>query len=243
MIVVATMTYALGKQIGFPEATAEFNRQLEHPTPTSLPCVRVIARLREMDTVGVHHDASATCIGKARARAFAAALAAKPDIIFVCVDDDVEADAHTLGLLLAAVRDHDDVVCVAPCLTRGSNVVNIAIDGEPVYRELPSGARTVRIVSGGFGLVAMSGRAMRHIVDAHPGLEFLDDDGVVKPALFLEMLIGRSWCGEDVSFCHRAAAAGMRLEALTEGHTVHAGALLRLRALTGLTMHEATQLR
>lgn len=246
MIFVSTMTYALGKELGFPEAAAEFLRQLSEPSSESLPCVRTIARLRTYDAVGIWHDASATCLGKARSRAFHAALEAKPDI-YITIDDDVEADSETLGHLIEAVTDQRNVV-LAPCITRGSNVVNVALEPKLEWRGLPSGGRVVRIVSGGFGLVAMTGETMRHLVERNPDLHFLDDDNtkpglpqVRKPALFYDLLeplepgsSEKSWFGEDVAFCRRAHFSGVRLEALCTGVTAHAGQMLRLETVADL---------
>lgn len=247
MIFVSTMTYALGKELGFSEATAEFQRQLAEPDTDSLPCVRVIARLRSYDEVGVHHDAAATSIGKARSRAFFEGLKLNPDV-YICVDDDVEADAFTLGLLIEAVQGRDDVVCLAPCITRGSNVVNVALEPDAPVRELESGGRTRRIVAGGFGLAAMSGATMARLVRAYPDLHF-HDEGVNKPALFLEQLepldgaprighslVANSWLGEDVSFCRRVLFSGVRLEALATGLTSHQGQILKLDRVSALSV-------
>ena len=253
MIFVSTMTYAMGKEIGFPEACAEFLRQLADPDTESLPCVRTIARLRSYDAVGIWHDASATCLGKSRSRAFHAALeafagaGAGPDDVYITVDDDVEADSHTLGLVLEAVRGERNVL-IAPCITRGSNVVNVALEPNAAERTTRSGARLVRARSGGFGLVAMSYETMLAMVAAYPDLHFLDDDNtkpgvpqVRKTALFFDLLepVGdgsaeQSWTGEDVAFCVRAHRAGIALEALCTGFTVHAGQGLKLECVTEL---------
>lgn len=245
MIFVSTMTYAMGKEIGFPEASAEFSRQLSDPDTESLPCVRTIARLRSYDAVGIWHDASATCLGKARSRAFHAALeafaaaGAGPDDVYITVDDDVEADSHTLGLALEAVRGERNVL-IAPCITRGSNVVNVALEPGAEERTTRSGARLVHARSGGFGLVAMSYETMLALVAAYPDLHFLDE-GVRKTALFFDLLepVGdgsadQSWSGEDVAFCVRAHRAGIALEALCTGFTVHAGQGLKLECVTEL---------
>jgi len=227
MIFVSTMTYALGKELGFEAGSAEFARQLADPSSDSLPCVRTIARLRRYDEIAIHHDIAATCVGKARSRAFHEALKLEPDV-YLCVDDDVEADSVTLGNLIDAVRNQS-VVCLAPCVTRGSNVVNVALPPDPEWRELPGGGRTVRALNGGFGLVAMSGLAMGAIARHWRNKVFRDDDGQRKLALFFDTLdADEIWSGEDVSFCRRALEAGVRLEALTVGVTSHAGQILKL---------------
>lgn len=241
MIAVATWTYALGKELGFQEATAEFQRQLAAPDWDSLPCVRVITRLRGLDELSLYHDAAATIMSKARARAYHAARKADADV-WICVDDDVEADLTTLKALVEAVSGEPILgnlnrprMCLAPCITRGSNVVNVALEpGAPLVRVLPSGARCVRARAGGFGLVALNRAAMEAMEHAYRGLEFLDDDGERKMALFLELLDDGVWMGEDVAFCRRAVLCGVELEALIEGVTVHAGARLDLSQVAGL---------
>jgi len=246
MIFVSTMTYALGKEVGLSEAAAEFARQLSEPGTDCLPAVRTIARLRAYDEVGIWHDAAATCIGKARSRAFHAALQAKPDV-YISVDDDVEADSQTLGHLIDAVTGENNVV-MAPSIARGSNVVNVSLAADLEPRRLSSGGRVVRVNAASFGLVAMSGATMRYLVGQHPELHFKDDDGVRKNALFFDLLLPEaddenSWCGEDVAFCRRAHLSGVRLEALCTGVTAHAGQMLKLETVATLpTMDQAPRI-
>lgn len=244
MLAVATWTYALGKELGFAESTAEFQRQLAAPDWESVPCVRVITRLRgllrEGDEISLYHDAAATIMSKARSRAYHAAREANADV-WVCVDDDVEADLTTLGYLLEAVAGDEPRMCLAPCITRGSNVVNVALEpGAPSVRQLPSGARCVRARAGGFGLIALNRAAMDRMEHAYRGLDFDDDDGKRKMALFLELIDGGMWLGEDVAFCRRAVLCGVELEALVSGVTVHAGARLDLAEVAGLPVLPAT---
>ena len=162
------------------------------------------------------------------------------------VDDDCEADGYTFAQMIEAVIGHRNVV-LAPSITRGSNVVNVALEVPHEWRELSSGARLVRCVAGGFGIVAMSGETMRHLVELHPKLHFLDDDNARKAALFFDLLepdgsfdmsdpgVGENtWLGEDASFCRRATGAGVRLEALCNGITSHAGQVLRLETVAEL---------
>lgn len=232
MIAVATWTYGLGKELGFVEATAEFQRQLAAPDWESLPCVRVITRLRGLDELSLYHDAAASNMGKARSRAFHAARKADADV-WICVDDDVEADLSTLTALLVAVSGDVPRMCIAPCITRGSNLVNVALEPGGVPRPLP-GARTLPARRGGFGLVAINRAALDLLESSYRGLTFDDDDGESKLALFLELLDDGMWLGEDVAFCHRAFLCGVQLEALVEGVTVHSEARLDLAEVPGL---------
>lgn len=233
MICICTATYALGKELGLVDGTAEFNRQVANPELSSLACVRVIARLRSYDEVAIHHDIAATSIAKSRSRAFHEARKLNADVVF-WVDDDVEADSHTLGLMIDAVLGQN-VVCIAPCYTRGRKKVNVELEADPRWRELPSKGRTVKAVAGGFGLVAMSREAIERIWDCYASQErslwFDDDDGQAKLAVFSEVIERGKWLGEDISFCRRALVAGVSLEALATGITVHDGQDLDLTSV------------
>lgn len=245
MILVCTATYALGKELGLVDGTAEFERQMGAPDLDSLPCVRVATRLRTYDDMACHHDIAATSIAKSRSRAFHAARKLDPDVVF-WVDDDVEADSHTLGMMIDAVRGQN-VICFAPCWTRGGRFkVNVELEPDPAWRELPTQGRTLRCVAGGFGLVAMSREAMTAIAEHNQGsdfdevsgrynsLSFEDEDGETKLALFSEFIEKSKWLGEDIAFCRRALVAGVALEALATGITVHDGNDLDLTSVAAL---------
>ena len=227
MIYISTFTYALGKVLGLDAAHGEFQRQLSHPYKDALPCARVIARLRQLDDCGLHHDMSATSIAKARTRAFHEAVKFDPDV-YVSVDDDVDADLYTLQLLVESVRGRNAIV-IAPCRMRGTNSVNIEFDrAHPGGFTLAGQRATVGAIAGGFGLVAMSREAMTSMVEAYTGTYFQDVDGVKKLALFAEFLEAERWLGEDIAFCRRARRVGVSVEALASGITVHDGVPLRL---------------
>lgn len=244
----STSTYALGKELGLEQATVAFNDMLERPTNDghTLPVVRVIARLRQFAEVGLWHDCSATSIGKARSRAFHEALKSKCPTWLVC-DDDVECTEETLQHLLAAVDTPIPTVVIAPCVTRGSNVVNVSLVPGAERRKLRTGGECIPALAGGFGLVALNHTALEEMRDRYTQtLTFVDHDGVDKVAVFMEMLVssgqvyvpgrrfGGMWCGEDVSFCSRALDCGVRLEALVSGLTAHAGVPLQLATVPEL---------
>lgn len=234
-IFFATHLYTLGWQLGIDEATAEFKRQVDDPNEDSLPCVRTLARLRELDDCQLWFDTGSTRIGHSRSLAFADGLSSLCDIWFTC-DDDCEADTATLQAMLDAVRDQLGI-CVAPYFTRGSATQRptIALEFPRIFstRTLASGAVLVRASSAGLGLTAISRRAMSVIdLAATADLRFMRGDaGQWGNAHFLERITpdGR-WLGEDIAFFSRIPDH-LPIEALVTGNTVHAGQHLDLSVL------------
>lgn len=230
MIFASTLIYSLGKQLGYQGAVDEFHKQLKNPGPSSLPCVRTIARLQQLDDVQLMVDPACTSIAKARSRAFHAAAMSSADV-WVSIDDDSEATADTLDLMLQAARSGGDLV-IAPCLLRGQDRVNVALYQIESERELLDGARLIRAHAGGLAISALGRRAMATLAAAYsPDLLFTDHDGVQRLALFAEEIIGGQWFGEDVSFCARVTAAGLVIEALATGVTSHDGQGLLLNEI------------
>jgi hypothetical protein len=220
VIFASTMVYALGKELGFVDAEAEFNRQLEDPTSESLPAVRMIHRLRHLDSVGLHVDAAATSIPRARCRAFDHAEKSLADFWF-SVDDDCECDTETAKRMLEAAREEQAVI-LAPYLLRGTNEVSCMVAPDALERVLPSGARLIASQGGGFGLVCMPRSVMLKLSLMYSSrLGFRDTDGKYRIALFHEQLSLQSWLGEDVSFCRLAIDAGVPVWAVGTGVTRH----------------------
>ena len=234
MICLTTMIYALARELGISEAQAEVMNELERVDQDSLPVVRTIARLRAIDHVGTYIDAGCTSIGRARSRAFHAALASEAEI-WICCDDDVEATLQTLQYLVAAVQSSGGI-CIAPCWIRSGKeekVANVALlhhERSQGIRELPCGARMVPAIQGGFGLVAIAKPAMLAISYACEDLWFVDDDGETRLAVFHELLADGKWWSEDLSFFRRLPK-DIVVEALVSGTTSHDGQILQLQDL------------
>lgn len=228
MIFASTMVYALGKELGFEGAEAEFHRQLGEPTNESLPCVRTIHRLRSLDSVGLRLDCNAVSIGQARSRAFHEAVESMADV-WIAIDDDVEADTATLKHLLEAVRG-EPAICIAPYTLREREaVVSVALEPGGKPRLLDTGGVVWPARGGGLGLCAVSRSALLRMSLAYASsLGFVDQDGVHRLAMFHELIRSNVWHGEDISFCERAREAGVRVEALGTGHVKHAGQTLQL---------------
>jgi hypothetical protein len=229
MLFVSSQFYALGKQLGIAHAMRTVREQIAHPDCESLPAVRTIWRLQQIESIQLRIDTGATCIAKTRSRAFHDALAAHDTCdVWVAVDDDVEATLPTLQALVEAVRSSDGI-CLAPyILRRGScaDPLRLSIDLQSYdlhdRRTLAGGGQVVRGIGGGFGLVAMTRNAMVEIAAANPAELWDDDDGIPKLALFREQLENRSWWGEDLAFFRRVPS-NVRIEVLLTGHTMHEG--------------------
>jgi len=226
VIFLSVSLYALAKEHGARVAKQIFREQLEAPGADSLPCVRVIARLREAGDLKLFPDFGGSAVAKMRSRAAAAAHESGCDVWISC-DDDVEAPWDVLRDLIEAVAGAEPAVCLAPYWGRGADVVMIAVEPNAVsaVRGLPSGGRTVKCLAGGFGLVAINRAALEQAIAAHPELLYLDDDGKEKCALFSEVIARRRWWGEDLSFFRRLPPA-TRVECLIAGATSHDGQVL-----------------
>jgi hypothetical protein len=245
-VYVTTSSYMLGKLLGIEGAMAELQHQCEDTTSESLPCIRTIARLRELTPIELRIDTGGTVIAKVRSRHFHSAFESGADV-WVSVDDDVEATLETLDLLLGAVHTLKPVICTAPVIKRGiANRKDIDVSGAgQIASEVPSlsgrygkGA-TVRIANGGFGLIALNRAAMNAIVVHFDALAehgeweyrlFRDDDDIVKRALFREAIWEGKWYGEDLSFFRRVPEQ-VDIVALIKGHTAHDGVPLELRTV------------
>ena len=235
---VTTSSYALGKQLGVEAANAELRAQVQDPSSESLPCVRTIARLRELSELELRIDTGGTVIGKVRSRHFRDACVANADV-WLSVDDDVEATLATLDALLGAVASHSSFVeprvCVAPYVIRGSTRIDVETLRVEVKRDFPSFSgryppgESIRVKSAGFGLVAMNRAAMREMQLYGHHLTFIDDDSEVKEAVFQDVITtdGR-WLGEDRSFFYRLPPQ-VSIEALIVGTTAHDGVALDLQ--------------
>lgn len=150
---------------------------------------------------------------------------------WVSIDDDVEVSLQTAQWMLQAIEGCDPRIVIVPCLLRNSQTVNIDFAKLVIERALPDGGMVRRCTWGGFGLVAMNRHAMQIVADTAP--QFRDDDGVMKPAPFYEILENGRWYGEDISFFERVAHLENRItvEALITGESIHGGQRLDLSVL------------
>jgi hypothetical protein len=246
VIFISLSVYALAKELGADDAVAEVHRQLAElaslgpsakPVGEYLPACKAIARLRLLEEIELRVDAGATCIGKARSRAFHAFRKSAAST-WVSIDDDVDATTQTLGWLLEAVARSlppTPRICLAPCLLRGPRqepTLNVELPQVVLHRKLSGGGLVRNCNGGGFGLVALNRAAVDHIVvsvesNGRPELGWLDDDKEAKIAVFHDELSGGQWWGEDRSFFRRVPK-GVDVECLAAGVVAHDGAVLDL---------------
>jgi hypothetical protein len=244
MLFVSSQFYALGRQVGITQAVRQVQIQLQAPNSDSLPVVRTIHRLRLIDELQLRLDTGATCIGKARSRAFDAALKSGCEV-WIAVDDDCEATTATLRWLIEAVRSSDGI-CTLPYLLRGSETKSTTLSlrlhnyQTQALRALSNGGLAMPALEGGFGLVAMSRHAMVEIAAANQDTLYEDDDGERKLGLFHEIMKDGKWYGEDISFFRRVPT-NVTIETLCTGETAHGKEVLKLEHLMAYVERTRTQ--
>ncbi|MEY2875339.1 MAG: hypothetical protein RLZZ373_2710 [Pseudomonadota bacterium] len=233
-IAASVITYELGKRLGPEAAAAEFLRQATRSELDTagdgddLPAARCVRRLRRLGDVALIHDAGGTSIGIGRSRQFTMALATGADV-WICIDDDLDCSSDTLKHLLGALNPEDEQIVIVPYwLRQQTPIVAVTLDPtNPLERVTKTGARLRRALTGGFGLVAVTRAAMLSMVQAWPGLEYLDGDGETRIGMFIEFIRAGFWYREDFAFFSRVPRS-TRVEALFSGYTDHAGKPLRL---------------
>lgn len=248
MIFASTMLYAVARKMGLEPAQAEFMRQVRKVTewiqkpdgegfaggapPAYIPAAFTLARAALLDDVQIHINAGATVIAKGRNISAHAFLESPCDVWLSC-DDDVEVSAVALAAMVAQAKQEACWV-VAPCLLRETLTVNIEERRIAFEFTGAKGARFQRIAGGGFGCVAVSRRALQIYLselDAVPLWQHTD--GVTRPVLFRDELVGTEWYTEDTAFFRRVPAS-LPVYAVRAGHTVHNGQILDLETLEAL---------
>jgi hypothetical protein len=234
-IFVSTSVYALAHQLGMAGAIEEVKRQLDSPGKDSLPVVRTITRLRNLDAeVQLHVDGGATYIGMARSRAFHEAF--KTGLPWIALDDDIEVTTDTAGALLDCIDDVVPRIVLVPYYTRDRDNPRLTITLPMVRAErIRNGSKLLALpagAGGGFGMVGMNRLAMEAIVEHAADAELTwFDDGEKKLALFYERLEDGLWYGEDTSFFKFRVPSSVSVEALLVGTVLHGDVPLRLDTL------------
>jgi len=236
-VICATVALSMLAREHGAGARAEFRRQLAEPDETSLPCVRTLRRLRELDQ-GVQLFPDFTDASPATLRSRAAHMAYKSGArVWVSCDEDVEAPGDTVRDLVEAVDVDEPAICVAPCIVRGRfgefpDVVDVGLDVAFVtkVRTLPSGGQAIPCLAGGMGLAAVNRAALERVREAHPELVVADDEGMELAVLFVDMLEGKRWWRDALAFFRRVPE-GVRVECLLQGATSRAGAVFDARTV------------
>jgi hypothetical protein len=233
---VSTSVYALAHQLGMQGAINEVARQLDAPDEHSLPVVRALTRLRNLECeLNLHVDGGATYIGQARSRAFHEAR--KSGLPWLTLDDDIEMTTDCAQSMLAALDDFMPRIVITPYFTRDPVDPRLTL-ALPVVRteRVRNGAKLLLLPprhGGGFGFVGMNRAAIERIADdakKHAELKWFDG-GDPKLAIFYERLEDGLWYGEDTSFFRFRVPPDVSVEALLVGTVVHAGVPLCLDTL------------
>jgi len=242
---VSTSVYALAHQLSSMQAAlVEVSRQLDAPGKDSLPVVRTITRLRNLEAeLMLHVDGGATYIGQARSRAFHEAL--KSGLPWISIDDDIDVTTACAAAMLDAIDDPiAPRIVVTPYYTRDNDAPMLTMTLPLVRSEtVRNGARLLQLPpgsGGGFGFVGINRPAMVAIAEyaetirasrvSESDLSWFDH-GERKLAIFYESLEDGLWYGEDTSFFRYRIPPGVTVEALLVGVVVHAGVPLDLGKL------------
>jgi len=232
---VSCSVYALAHQFGMKGAIADVRRQLDAPSPMSLPFVRTIARLRMLDVeMQLHVDGGATYIGMARSRAFHEAH--KSGLPWISLDDDIEVTTDCAAAMVDVLDDEVvPRVVLVPYLTRDEEDARLTITLPIVRTErVRNGAKLLLMpkgTGGGFGMVGMNRLAIEAVQQfAPPDLTWFDM-GEKKLAIFYERLEDGLWYGEDTSFFKYRVPPEVTVEALLTGAVTHGGIPLKLDGL------------
>ncbi len=235
-VFVSSSVYALAHQIGMQAAVDDVMRQLDAPGKDSLPFVRTLVKLRNLDVeLALHVDGGATYIGMARSRAFHEAM--KSGLPWISLDDDIEVTTDAAAAVVDAITSDESVarVVLVPYYTRDAASPALTVTLPIVRHEREcNGARFVTLPAGqggGFGMVGINRLAMQRIHDhADPELTWFDY-GERKLALFYEKVEDGFWYGEDNSFFKFRVPSSVTVEALLTGTVVHGGVPLKLSTL------------
>jgi len=235
----STSVYALAHQLGMQGAIDEVKRQMDAPGKDSLPVVRTLTRLRNLDAeIQLHVDGGATYIGMARSRAFHEAF--KTGLPWISLDDDIECTMDAASAMLDLICEPEPVarIIVVPYLTRDSADPRLTITLPLVRLEREwKGYKLLTMPAGagaGFGMVGMNRLAMEQIVEyaSDEALTWYDpQDAEKKLAIFYEELEDGLWHGEDSSFFRFRVPSSVAVEALLVGTVLHAGVPLNLATL------------
>jgi hypothetical protein len=137
-IFASTMLYSASKRLGLEKASAELMRQLGGIAQAGaanivavddvewwgFPAALTLARVAICGELKLHVNAGSTVIGKARSIAANEFLEDPECLVWFSVDDDVVVSADAVAAMIEQCL-REPCVVVAPCIQRGSGVVDI----------------------------------------------------------------------------------------------------------------------
>lgn len=217
---VSIFCYSFSKLVADPDAF--IRQEVAAGEQAEWPAFRTLGRLRKL--VGPLHLLTdrATLIAKGRSRAAHSFIRGSDAAVWVTIDDDIEADFKDLELLLGAMRDPASEIVIAPCAMRNDMRLNIVTQDRSV-RTTQDGVRLLEVDAGGAALVGYKRGAIESMAGHFPELWYANAPDDIGIGLFLETIEQHHWMGEDMQFCARARAAGVRLESLIDTAILHAG--------------------
>jgi hypothetical protein len=217
---VSIFCYSFSKLVADPEAFIK--EEVERGESAEWPAFRTLYRLRKLVGPMVFRTDRATLIAKARSRMTHSFLRDSDADVWVTIDDDIEANANDLKLMIGALRDPSSEVVIAPCAMRLDLRLNIWTDDRKI-RETSDGVRLLEITGGGAALVGYKRKPLERMAAAYPELWYCNAPDDIGIGLFLETIRDHRWSGEDFEFCRRARGCGVRLESLVDTAILHAG--------------------
>lgn len=233
-VFASTMLYAASKKLGLERASAELMRQLSGLAQAGasnivdvddvawwgFPAALTLARVAICAELKLHVNAGSTVIAKARSIAANEFLADPECAVWFSVDDDVVVSADAVAAMIEQCL-REPCVVVAPCIQRGSNVVDVDVSSPLVDAHLMQ-----PIDRAAFGAVCFSRGAIER---AHSFGEW-EHEGKRYQAVFRDWLSAGHWWTEDKAF-FECNYNEINFYAVRRGFTTHAGQRLDLQTL------------
>ncbi|MFI4978300.1 MAG: hypothetical protein ACHQC8_06490 [Solirubrobacterales bacterium] len=233
---MSIFAYAFGKA-HYPHVDRARDAEVAKGESSDVPAFRTLARLVRLSHphgVELHVDCS-TLIAKARCIMSGAFLRSASDM-WVTIDDDVDADEPSLRALLSSFErpemktdvEHAAAMVFAAMKTRTNDKYNVGMldanDRADDDGMLNMKAGELFLIGhGGPALAAIPRAPLEAMAARFDAVEWDDDQGYPTPGLFAEGIVNRKWVGEDVMFCKRARASGVRLYSFFHPGITHAG--------------------
>jgi hypothetical protein len=233
-IFASTMLYGASKRLGLEKASAELMRQLGGIAQAGaanivavddvewwgFPAALTLARVAICGELKLHVNAGSTVIAKARSIAANEFLEDPDCAVWFSVDDDVVVSADAVAAMIEQCL-REPCVVVAPCIQRGSGVVDVDVTSPIVDAN-----EMQPIDRAAFGAVCFSRAAIER---AHSFGEW-EHEGKPYRAVFRDWLTAGHWWTEDKAF-FEVNYSEINFYAVRRGFSTHAGQRLDLATL------------
>jgi hypothetical protein len=243
-IFASTMLYGASKRLGLEKASAELMRQLGGIAQAGaanivavddvewwgFPAALTLARVAICGQLKLHVNAGSTVIAKARSIAANEFLEDPDCAVWFSVDDDVVVSADAVAAMIEQCL-REPCVVVAPCIQRGSGVVDI----EPAS-PIVNAHQMQPIGLASFSAVCFSREVIENAVEHGWWLH----EGKPYKVLIRDVTIGGFWWTEDKAFF--VSNPEVKAYAVRRGFTTHAGQRLDLETLQPVVKVERSPL-